>query len=168
MRKQGHFLSNPAVFSRKQKRIFGRQKQKGDIVTEKARDFGYDKGITRDKEAVQSLPTNNGGPNMGLFDFLKAPDVNQGIEDCKSAPGAVLLDVRTPQEYNEGHIPGSVNIPLSTLGGTESVPYGKDVPLYVYCHSGARSSQAVRILAQMGYTRVRNIGGISGYKGKVE
>ena len=105
---------------------------------------------------------------MGFFSFLRGPCIDQGVKECGETRGAVLLDVRTPQEYNEGHIPGSVNIPLSTLGGTESVPYGKDVPLYVYCHSGARSSQAVRILAQMGYTRVRNIGGISGYKGKVE
>ena len=44
----------------------------------------------------------------------------------------------------------------------------KDVPLFVYCHSGARSSQAVRLLARMGYTGVKNIGGIAAYTGKVE
>ena len=105
---------------------------------------------------------------MGLFDFLKAPDVNQGIEDCKSAPGAVLLDVRTPQEYREGRIPDSKNIPLQELDRVTSVAVRKDVPLFVYCHSGARSSQAVKLLVRMGYTNVKNIGGIAAYTGKVE
>ena len=44
----------------------------------------------------------------------------------------------------------------------------KDTPLFVYCHSGARSSQAVRLLARMGYTNLKNIGGIAAYTGKVE
>ena len=44
----------------------------------------------------------------------------------------------------------------------------KDTPLFVYCHSGARSSQAVRLLARMGYTKIKNIGGIAAYTGKVE
>ena len=44
----------------------------------------------------------------------------------------------------------------------------KDVPLFVYCHSGARSSQAVRLLARMGYTNLKNIGGMAAYTGKVE
>ena len=74
---------------------------------------------------------------MGFFDFLKGPDINQGVQEYGAVPGAVLLDVRTPQEYREGHIPGSVNAPLQALGGAGRVPAGKDVPLFVYCHSGA-------------------------------
>ena len=105
---------------------------------------------------------------MGFFDFMKAPDINQGLTEYSAASGAVLLDVRTPQEYREGHIPGSKNAPLQSLGGPEAVPAGKDVPLFVYCHSGARSSQAVRILARMGYVNIKNIGGIAAYTGKVE
>ena len=45
---------------------------------------------------------------------------------------------------------------------------GKDTPLFVYCHSGARSRQAAALLAQMGYTNAKNIGGIAAYRGKVE
>lgn len=44
----------------------------------------------------------------------------------------------------------------------------KTAPLFVYCHSGARSGQAVRLLQRMGYTNVRNIGGIMAYSGPVE
>lgn len=105
---------------------------------------------------------------MGFFDFLKQPDVNQGVKQYQNLPGAVLLDVRTPQEYSEGHIPGSKNVPLQTLDKIRNVVENKDTELFVYCHSGARSAQAAAALGQMGYTKVNNIGGISAYHGKVE
>jgi len=105
---------------------------------------------------------------MGLFSFVKQPDVNRGVKLYRSTPGAVLLDVRTPQEYGEGHIPGSVNIPLQTLDKIGEVADSKDTELFVYCYSGARSRQAAAHLQRMGYTNVNNIGGITGYSGKVE
>ena len=105
---------------------------------------------------------------MGIFDFFKQPDINQGVQEYKNAVGAVLLDVRTPQEYREGHIPGSQNVPLQQLDKVEEVTENKDAVLYVYCRSGARSRQAVSLLQAMGYTNVHNIGGIAAYSGKVE
>ena len=105
---------------------------------------------------------------MGIFDFFKHPDINQGVQEYKNATGAVLLDVRTPQEYREGHIPDSQNVPLQQLDKVEEVTENKDTVLYVYCRSGARSRQAVSLLKHMGYTNVHNIGGIAAYSGKVE
>ena len=105
---------------------------------------------------------------MGFFDRLKRPDINQGVEEYRAVPGAVLLDVRTPQEYQEGHIPGSKNVPLQALEAGEAPAPSKDTPLFVYCYSGARSRQAAGILARIGYTDVKNIGGIAAYTGKVE
>ena len=105
---------------------------------------------------------------MGFFFFFYGPDINQGVKEYGGLEGAVLLDVRTPQEYREGRIPGSINIPLQSLSTADQIPAGKDAPLFVYCYSGARSSQAVRLLAGMGYTNTKNIGGIGAYKGKVE
>lgn len=105
---------------------------------------------------------------MYLFDFLKSPDINQGIKEYHATPGAVLLDVRTPQEYKEGHISGSKNVPLQTIGNLTSIADDQQIPLYVYCHSGARSRQAVSMLQRMGYTNVKNIGGITAWTGKVE
>ena len=105
---------------------------------------------------------------MGIFDFFKHPDINQGVQEFKNAAGAVLLDVRSPQEYREGHIPGSQNVPLQQLDKVEEVTDNIDTILYVYCHSGARSRQAVSLLQAMGYTNVHNIGGIAAYSGKVE
>ena len=52
---------------------------------------------------------------MGFFDFLKGPDINQGVKEYSVTDGAVLLDVRTPDEYRQGHIPGSKNVPLQSI-----------------------------------------------------
>ena len=92
----------------------------------------------------------------------------QGIEEYKRTAGAVLLDVRTPQEYQEGHIPESKNVPLQQLNNIVSVVKNTEIPLFVYCYSGARSRQATGMLQRMGYSKVNNIGGIAAYSGKVE
>ncbi len=105
---------------------------------------------------------------MGFFDIFKQKDINQGIKEYNTVSGAVLLDVRTPQEYQEGHIPGSKNIALQNIEKIASMAKDKETPLYVYCYSGSRSSHAVSILRRMGYTNVTNIGGIAAYAGKVE
>jgi len=105
---------------------------------------------------------------MGFFDFFKQPDINQGVKEYQQREGSILLDVRTPQEYRDGFIPGSKNVPLQNIDKVDSVVENKDTALYVYCHSGARSRQAASILQRMGYTNVNNIGGIAAYRGKVE
>ena len=105
---------------------------------------------------------------MNFFDFFKQADINQGVKEYTATPGAVLLDVRTSEEYRGGHIPGSKNLPLQTIDKTPSVIENKDTPLYVYCQSGGRSRQATGMLQAMGYQHVTNIGGIAAYSGKVE
>lgn len=105
---------------------------------------------------------------MGLFDLFKPKNINQGIKEYQSVQGAVLLDVRTSQEYMEGHVPESKNVPLQTIEKITALVKNRETPLYVYCYSGARSNQAVQLLQRMGYTKVTNIGGISSYSGKVE
>ena len=105
---------------------------------------------------------------MGFFDLFKQNDINQGVKDYHNIPGAVLLDVRTPQEYREGHIPGSKNLPLQTIDKVDSIVENKDTVLFVYCYSGGRSRQATAMLQHMGYANVQNIGGITAYSGKVE
>ena len=105
---------------------------------------------------------------MGFLDFLRGPDMDAGVEQCRQTPGALLLDVRTEGEYAAGHVPGAKNLPLQALEGITALAPAKDTPLYVYCRSGARSRQAAGQLQRMGYTRVTNIGGIMNYRGKVE
>ena len=105
---------------------------------------------------------------MEYIEFVKQSGINNGVKEYLETPGAVLLDVRTPREYREGRIPGSKNIPLQDIDKTEQIADNKDTPLFVYCYSGARSSHAVAALREMGYTNVKNLGGISAYTGKVE
>ncbi len=105
---------------------------------------------------------------MGIFDMFRSPDINSGVQQFNSTPGAVLIDVREEDEYAQGHIPGSINIPLSRLRDVEDAVDDPDTPLFVHCLSGGRSARAVAALVEMGYTAVTNIGGISAYKGKVE
>ena len=105
---------------------------------------------------------------MGFFDLFKQPDINKGVEDYRANASAVLLDVREAQEYRQGHIPGSKNISVQELNRIAAVADDKNVPLYVYCYSGSHSRQAVGILQRMGYTNVKNIGGIAAYTGNLE
>lgn len=104
---------------------------------------------------------------MGLFGSLfSGADINAGVEEFTKTQGAKLIDVRSKQEYNSGHIEKSINIPLDRLEMIDNKVKGKDTPLFVYCQSGARSAQATNIFKQMGFTNVHNIGGIASYKGK--
>lgn len=105
---------------------------------------------------------------MGFMDFFKGPDINQGVAQFETTPKAILLDVRTPQEYAEGRIPRSRNIPLQELNKVEHAVPDRNTPLFIYCLSGARSRKAVSMLQRMGYTNVNNMGGISEYRGRVE
>ena len=52
---------------------------------------------------------------MGIFDLFRRPDIDAGVREFEHTVGAVLLDVRTEEEYAEGHIPGSRNVPLAEL-----------------------------------------------------
>ena len=77
------------------------------------------------------------------------------------AQGALIVDVRTPEEYNDGHIDGSLNIPLDEIEKATSWLI-KDVPAVVVCASGSRSTVAKEILETRGYTKVYNGGSWDG------
>lgn len=79
----------------------------------------------------------------------------------------MLVDVRTPDEYSDGHIRGSINIPLQRISEAEAELPDKSAPIFIYCRSGARSGRAAAVLGGMGYKNVRNIGGIMSYRGEV-
>ena len=104
---------------------------------------------------------------MSFMDFLKRPDINKGVEEWRNTTNAVLLDVRTVDEYRQGHIDGSLNIPLQNIHVVKNIIPDLDKPIYVHCLSGARSAQATSALKSMGYTNVTDIGGINSYRGKV-
>ena len=84
---------------------------------------------------------------------------------------ALVLDVRTPQEYQQGHLPTAKNIPINQLSDRLSdvaalVGGDKLHPIVVYCQSGGRAARAKRLLLQAGYTQVTNLGGLSDWPEK--
>lgn len=83
--------------------------------------------------------------------------------------GYVIVDVRTPEEFDSGHIPGAVNVPNEEIGSEdpEALP-DKDQLILVYCRSGNRSVQAAKKLAALGYTNVVEFGGINSWPGEIE
>jgi rhodanese-related sulfurtransferase len=76
--------------------------------------------------------------------------------------GAILVDVRTIEEFAQGRIEGAKNIPVQNLEARMS-ELPKDKAIVVYCRSGARSSRAMRMLKEKGFTQVYDIGGISNW-----
>ena len=93
-------------------------------------------------------------------------EMQAGLEEFKTAPNAILVDVRNPSEYNGGHIPGSINFAMSRIlqEAEEAFP-DKAQPLFVYCQSGARSGRAGKLLELMGYESIVDLGGIADYTG---
>lgn len=78
-----------------------------------------------------------------------------------SEKGIILLDVRTKEEYDSGHIKDSVLIPVDVVQAeAENLLKDKNAPVFVYCRSGNRSVTASNILVELGYTNVYNLGGI--------
>ena len=79
----------------------------------------------------------------------------------------ILLDVRTPEEFADGHIPGAINIPNESIGENDITELpDKEQRIYVYCRSGNRSKQASQKLADMGYTNIFEFGGINDWTGE--
>lgn len=79
----------------------------------------------------------------------------------------IVLDVRTPEEYAEAHIPGAINVPNEEIGEEPIAELpDKDQIILVYCRSGNRSKEAAQKLADQGYTNVVEFGGINDWHGE--
>lgn len=104
------------------------------------------------------------------FSFFKDQSAIS-VEEVKGAldtkADVTVVDVRTPEEYAEGHIKTSVLVPVQVLPEQlEKLP-NKDALLYVYCRRGVRGANAVKILKKSGYTNVHNMsGGIEAWVSK--
>jgi rhodanese-related sulfurtransferase len=89
---------------------------------------------------------------LSLFGFGK----NKIKEALRN--GAVIIDVRTPREYDDGHIPQSINIPVDRINSSAQRIKGMEKPVIFCCASGARSGQAVSVMKQQGLKEVYNGG----------
>ena len=107
-------------------------------------------------ETLQNFFKNNRENNT---DFINI-DYEYAKTILKNDSNAILLDVRSPQEYRERHLVGSINVPLYNIEDEieQKVP-NKQNTLIVYCQSGGRSKSACKILIKKKYTSVYNIDG---------
>ena len=99
--------------------------------------------------------------------------VNITAEEAKqimdTEEGYIILDVRTQEEYDQGHIPGAILISHEEIAEkAEDVLTDKDQLILVYCRSGRRSKIAAEALAELGYTNIKEFGGISDWPYEVE
>lgn len=93
--------------------------------------------------------------------------MDEAAELMEKENGFILLDVRTKEEYESGHIPHSKNLPLGDIGSSPiSILPDKSQMILVYCRSGNRSRQASEKLVKLGYTSVVEICGINSWKGE--
>ena len=95
--------------------------------------------------------------------------MDEAVKMMKDEKNYIILDVRRPEEYAQGHIPGAINVPNEEIGE-------KDIPelpdksqlILVYCRSGKRSKQAAEKLVKLGYTGIVEFGGILDWQGDIE
>jgi phage shock protein E len=90
----------------------------------------------------------------------KSSEINSEVSSGK----AVLLDVRTPQEFSSGHSPKAVNFDSVRIDQGEMPNIPKDTKIYLYCRSGNRATQVKNTLESQGYVNVVNLGGLSQMK----
>lgn len=107
------------------------------------------------------------GDSMASY---KSVSMAEGLELMKNDRNYILLDVRTLEEYDSGHIPGALQLTNETFTkeDAEKILKNKNQNIYVYCRSGRRSKNSSQKLIDFGYTSVIEIGGIMSYSGNLE
>ncbi len=98
--------------------------------------------------------------------YVSMDDIVQIMEENENY---IILDARTEEEYNEGHIPNAICIPNETISSdTINQLPNKNQLILIYCRSGNRSKQAAQKLLNLGYTNLIEFGGIIDWKGEIE
>ena len=100
-------------------------------------------------------------------DSYRQVSMDEAIAMMEEKNDYIILDVRTPEEFAEKHIPDAINFPNETIG-TEEIPElpDKEQLILVYCRSGNRSKQASEKLVRLGYTNIVEFGGINDWPGE--
>ena len=89
-----------------------------------------------------------------VIQTLNSEEVSEIIQD----ESLIIIDVRTEEEYESGHIEKAINIPYTEI--ESKVNYDKNQAIAVYCRTGVRSSEAAKTLEKMGYTKIYDLGGV--------
>ena len=96
--------------------------------------------------------------------MITTREVKEVIDNYENNKDIVIVDVRTESEYKSGHLKEAINIPV---GEIESITISKDKTLIVYCRSGSRRANAAKMLSEMGYSKVLDMGGIINWEYEV-
>ena len=95
--------------------------------------------------------------------------MDEAVKMMRDEKDYIILDVRRPDEFAEGHIPGAINVPNEEIGTAEIAELpDKSQLILVYCRSGRRSKEASKKLVKLGYTNIVEFGGILDWKGEIE
>ena len=107
------------------------------------------------------------GQNPSTFTQVKAEEAIQLMNESEHY---IILDVRTLEEYESGHIPNAVLLTLQTIDAetAAAVIPAKDTTVLVYCRSGNRSKTASALLAELGYEHIYEFGGINSWPYEIE
>ena len=93
--------------------------------------------------------------------------MEEAVSMMETEKDYIILDVRTPEEFAEKHIPNAINVPNEVIGTEEIMELpDKDQLIFVYCRSGNRSKQASEKLVALGYTNIYEFGGINDWTGE--
>ena len=108
------------------------------------------------------------GISNNQYSTYRQITMDEAVAMMAQETGYIILDVRRPDEFAAGHIPGAINVPNETIG-TDDIPElpDKDQLIMVYCRSGRRSKEASEKLVKLGYTNIVEFGGILDWKGEI-
>ena len=95
------------------------------------------------------------------IEMITTYEVIKIIDNYEEYSDTVIVDVRTLDEYESGHLKGAVNVPVSEI---KNIDISKDKKIVVYCRSGSRSNTAAKDLIELGYEKVYDMGGINDWK----
>ena len=99
--------------------------------------------------------------NNTYIEMITTNEVKKIIDNYEEYSDTVIVDVRTIDEYESGHLKGAVNVPVSEI---KNIDISKDKKIVVYCRSGSRSNTAAKELIKLGYEKVYDMGGINDWK----
>lgn len=108
---------------------------------------------------AQGTPTPAAAPAPGIVDGATAKSL--------VTAGAKVVDVRTPEEFASGHVPGAVNIPYEEVGRRAAEIGPRGAPVVLYCRSGRRSAIAAEALRKEGFTKVYDFQSVSAWPGEL-
>jgi phage shock protein E len=119
-------------------------------------------------DANQNTPTTIASSESATISYQKIPQ-SEAKKIMDSGEKYILLDVRSEEEFNERHIPKAIVIPHDEIKErAEQELSDKNALILVYCRSGSRSKKAIDVLLQMGYTNVKDFGGINDWPYETE